>query len=176
MKRYEGKKLRLFFLQILKFMSVKRKRPLPSRNCSRQTCFLDKRPCDTLSALVNRTQVRLLGKEGVSNSICFSFFFVKRRWQSVSALENRFISQSRVKKHQGHVLMVPKRLEGPGFKGKRPRAERLSNSERPGKRYVLLCLCIKQSRVLLCDTMMAFATLMKARLQPARLSSAYLAL
>ena len=31
--------------------------------------------------------------------------------------------------------MVPKRLEGPGFKGKRPRAERLSNSERPGKRY-----------------------------------------
>ena len=129
------KKSETFFLQILKFMSVKRKRPLPSRNCSRQTCFLDKRPCDTLSALVNRTQVRLLGKEGVSNSICFSFFFVKRRWQSVSALENRFISQSRVKKHQGHVLMVPKRLEGPGFKGKRPRAERLSNSERPGKRY-----------------------------------------
>ena len=47
-----------FSFQIPKFMSVKRKRPLPSRNCSRQTSFLDKRPCDTLSALVNRTQVK----------------------------------------------------------------------------------------------------------------------
>ena len=32
---------------------------------------------------------------------------------------------------------APKCLKGPSFKGIRPRAERLSNSERPGKRYVV---------------------------------------
>ena len=41
---------------------------------------------------------------------------------------------------------APKCLKGPSFKGIRPRAERLSNSERPGKRYVryvvLLYLCM----------------------------------
>ena len=40
---------------------------------------------------------------------------------------------------------APKCLKGPSFKGIRPRAERLSNSERPGKRYVcyvVLVVCI----------------------------------
>ena len=63
-------------------MSVKRKRPLPSRNCSRQTSFLDKRPCDTLSALVNRTQVKPF----------FYFLPAERSLErlAVNALENRF--------------------------------------------------------------------------------------
>ena len=40
---------------------------------------------------------------------------------------------------------APKCLKGPSFKGIRPRAERLSNSERPGKRYVcyvVLVVCM----------------------------------
>ena len=43
------------------------------------------------------------------------------------------------------AMAAPKCLKGPSFKGIRPRAERLSNSERPGKRYVcyvVLVVCM----------------------------------
>ena len=63
--------------------------------------------------------------------------------------------QSRVEKTPGKspaaaapvaaAMAAPKCLKGPSFKGIRPRAERLSNSERPGKRYVryvVLVVCM----------------------------------